>query len=88
MLSRLISLILFVVFSVWPISLTPVFGDGLFEENLSATFGDRKANLVIKMTPPVVTTETLTNKSQKPLIEFMLSDSMNESFSHVNTHNY
>jgi hypothetical protein len=84
MLSRLISLILLVVFSVCPISLTPVFGDGLFEENLSATFGDRKANLVIKMTPPVVTTETLTNKTQKPLIEFMLSDSnTNESFSHV-----
>jgi hypothetical protein len=84
MLSSLISLILIVVFSACSISLTPVFGDGLFEENLSATFGDRKANLLIKMTPPVVTTETLTNKTQKPLIEFMLSDSnTNKSFSHV-----
>lgn len=36
------------------------------------------------MTPPVVTTETLTSTSQKPVIEFMLFDSItNSSFSHV-----
>ncbi len=84
MLSSIISLILVVVISACSISLTPVFADGLFEEKLSAAFGDRKANLVIKMMPPVVTTETLMNKTQKPVIEFMLSDSnTNKSFSHV-----
>jgi hypothetical protein len=63
---------------------TPVLGDGLFEESLTAALGDRKANLIIKMTPPVVTTETLTNASQRPVIEFMLLDSnTNASFSHV-----
>ena len=60
------------------------FGDGLFEESLTAALGDRKANLIIKMTPPVVTTETLTNTSLRPVIEFMLLDSnTNTSFSHV-----
>lgn len=79
-----LSLILIFVFSVFTTSLTPVFGDGLFEETLSASFGDRKANLVIKMIPPVVTTETLTNKTQSPVIEFVLSDSnTNKSFTHV-----
>lgn len=79
-----LSLILIFVFSVFTTSLTPVFGDGLFEETLSASFGDRKANLAIKMTPPVVTTETLTNKTQSPVIEFVLSDSnTNKSFTHV-----
>jgi len=79
-----LSLILIFVFSAFTTSLTPVFGDGLFEETLSASFGDRKANLVIKMTPPVVTTETLTNKTQSPVIEFVLSDSnTNKSFTHV-----
>ena len=78
------SLLLIVALSACSISLSPVFGDGLFEENLSATFGDRRANLAIRMTPPVVTTETLTNKTQNPVIEFALSDSnTNKSFSHV-----
>jgi hypothetical protein len=81
---NLIILIMIIVFSAFSTSLTPVFGDGLFEETLSASFGDRKANLVIKMTPPVVTTETLTNKTQSPVIEFALSDSnTNKSFTHV-----
>ncbi|HEY7109931.1 MAG TPA: hypothetical protein VH415_10905 [Nitrososphaeraceae archaeon] len=80
----LTSVILVAIFSACSISLTPVFGDGLFEEKLSAALGDRKANLIIKMTPPVVTIQTLTNKSQNPLIEFALSDSnTNKSFSHV-----
>jgi hypothetical protein len=84
MLQYLIGLILSILFLLFSLTLTPVFGDGLFEEKLSASFGDRKANLVIKMTPPVVTTETLTGLAQKPVIEFMLSDSnTNKTFSHV-----
>ena len=41
------------------IPIKTAFGDGLFMEELSASFGNRKADLLIKMTPPVVTTETL-----------------------------
>jgi hypothetical protein len=37
-------------------------------EELSANFGDRKADLIIKMMPPVVTTDTLQNQNQKPII--------------------
>ena len=33
------------------------FGDGLTQEQLSASFGNRKDDLLIKMIPPVVTTE-------------------------------
>jgi hypothetical protein len=84
MLQNQIGLMLAILFLSCSLTLTPVFGDGLFEEKLSASFGDRKANLVIKMTPPVVTTETLTNLTQKPVIEFMLSDSnTNKSLTHV-----
>ena len=50
------------------------FGDGLFMEELSASFGDRKADLIIKMTPPVVTNETLKNQNQEPVIQFKLYD--------------
>ena len=60
-----ICLILSILLLSFSLTLTPVFGDGLFEEKLSASFGDRKANLVIKMTPPVVTTETLTGLSSE-----------------------
>ena len=60
-----------------------VFGDGLFMEELSASFGDRKADLIIKMTPPVVTTETL-NQDQKPVIQFKLYDpATKEGFKHI-----
>ncbi|MDQ4014026.1 MAG: hypothetical protein M3146_09935 [Thermoproteota archaeon] len=60
-----------------------VSGDGLFMEELSASFGDRKADLIIKMTPPVVTTETL-NQDQKPVIQFKLYDpTTNEGYKHV-----
>ena len=84
MLSAPISITLSTVFLLSSLTITSVYGDGLFEENLSASFGERKANLVIKMTPPVITTETLMNKTQKPLIEFQLFDSTtNRSFSHV-----
>src|ERR687889_621145 len=60
------------------------FGDGLFMEELSASFGDRKADLIIKMTPPVVTTETLQNQNQKPVIQFKLYDpTTKEGYEHV-----
>jgi hypothetical protein len=60
------------------------FGDGLFQEQLSASFEDRKADLIIKMTPPVVTTETLEKQNQKPVIQFKLYDpATNEGYKHV-----
>ena len=66
------------------IQFTPVWGDGLFQEQLSASLGDRKADLLIKMNPPVVTTETLKSQTQKPVIQFRLFDSKtNQSFAHV-----
>ena len=50
----------------------------------SASFGDRKADLIIKMTPPVVTNETLKNQNQEPVIQFKLYDpSTNEGYKHV-----
>jgi hypothetical protein len=53
-------------------------------EELSASFGDRKADLIIKMMPPVVTTETLKNPNQKPIIQFKLYDpSTKEGYKHV-----
>src|ERR671939_266873 len=59
------------------------FADGLTQEQLSASLGNRKADLLIKMNPPVVTTETL-SQGQKPTVEFRLFDSnTNQSFSHV-----
>ena len=61
----------------------PAFGDGLTQEQLTASLGNRKADLLIKMIPAVVTTETL-QKGQKPTVEFRLFDSnSNESFTHV-----
>ncbi|MGC1131568.1 MAG: hypothetical protein WA941_01995 [Nitrososphaeraceae archaeon] len=48
--------------------------DGLFQEELSASFAGRTADLIIKMMPPVVTTETIQNQSQKPIIQFKLYD--------------
>ncbi len=59
------------------------FGDGLTQEQLTSSLGNRKADLLIKMSPTVVTTETL-ERGQKPTIEFRLFDSnTNQSFSHV-----
>jgi hypothetical protein len=78
----------FLLISIVLLSITPIssiknaLGDGLFMEELSASFGDRKADLLIKMNPPVVTTETLQN--QKPVIQFKLYDPItNEGFKHV-----
>jgi hypothetical protein len=76
-----ISLLLFLIPSsiLYP---KAVFGDGVFQEQLSASFGDRKADLIIKMMPPVVTTETL--KNQKPIIQFKLYDpTTKEGYNHV-----
>jgi hypothetical protein len=59
------------------------FADGLTQEQLSASLGNRKADLLIKTNPPVVTTETL-SQGQKPTVEFRLFDSnTNQSFNHV-----
>ncbi len=61
----------------------PIFGDGLFMEELSASVGGRDLSLLIKMWPPVVTTETLKG-GQNPLIQFKLDDkATNKSINHV-----
>ncbi len=60
------------------------FGDGLFMEQLSASLGDRTADLLIKMNPPVVTTETIKDQAQKPTVQFKLFDSKsNQTFKEV-----
>ncbi len=51
------------------------FGDGLFMEQLSASLGDRAADLLIKMDLPIVTTETIKDQAQKPTVQFKLFDS-------------
>ena len=79
--------VLLLLLSLVPYSIlypNAVFGDGLFMEELSASFGDRKADLKIKMTPPVVTIETLQKQNQKPIIQFKLYDpTTNEGYKHV-----
>jgi hypothetical protein len=71
------------IFTSIAITKHSAFGDGLTQEQLSASLGNRKADLLIKMNPAVVTTETLQN-GQKPTVEFRLFDSnTNRSFSHV-----
>ena len=65
------------------ISINSAFGDGLTQEQITASLGNRKVDLLIKLIPTVVTTETL-GKGQKPTIEFRLFDlGTNQSFSHV-----
>lgn len=54
------------------------YGDGLFMEHLSASFGDRNANLLIRMSPPVVTTETIQDQGQRPEIQFRLYENESE----------
>ncbi len=39
----------------------PVFGEGLTQEQLTASLGNRGADLLIEMLPAIVTTETLQN---------------------------
>src|ERR687893_1458790 len=81
------SILLLLLLSLVPSSILfpkTAFGDGLFMEELSASFGDRKADLIIKMTPPVVTNETLKNQNQEPVVQFKLYDpSTNEGYKHV-----
>jgi hypothetical protein len=81
------SALIFVLFFVVTCALIypkSVNADGLFQEQLSASFGDRTTDLIIKMMPPVVTTETLKNQSQKPIIQFKLYDpATKEGFKHV-----
>jgi hypothetical protein len=55
-----------------------VYGDGLFMEHLSASFGDRSANLLIRMSPPVVTTETIQQQSERPEIQFRLYENQSD----------
>jgi glycosyltransferase A (GT-A) superfamily protein (DUF2064 family) len=61
--------------SVWT---KTAFGDGLTQQ-LTASLGNRKADLLIKMTPPVVTTETL-QKGQKPVTKFFVNHFLLSSF--------
>lgn len=66
------------------ISSRSAFGDGLFMEQLSASLGDRKADLLIKMNPPIVTTDTIKDQGQRPTVEFKLFDSKtNQTFKEV-----
>jgi hypothetical protein len=61
----------------------PAYSDGLFQDQISASVGERKVGLFIKMTPPVITTETL-KKGQKPTIEFRVFNSNNNgTYFHV-----
>jgi hypothetical protein len=68
-----IGLIISILFTIFPmlfvtttLTYIPIFGDGLFME-LSTSMGGRDLSLLIKMWPPVVTTETLKG-GQNPLI--------------------
>ena len=61
----------------------PAYSDGLFQDQISASVGERKVSLFIKMTPQVITTETL-KKGQKPTIEFKVFNSNNNgTYFHV-----
>ncbi|CAN5873883.1 hypothetical protein BH23THE1_BH23THE1_28130 [soil metagenome] len=64
------------------VMLTPMhkvaYGDGLFMEHLSASFGDRNANLLIKMSPPVVTTEAIREQAQRPEIQFRMYENQSD----------
>lgn len=82
--TALASALLTLSISLMLFSVKPAYGDGLTQEILSASFGNRKADLLIKMTPPVVTTETIHQQGQKPVIQFRLFDSnSNQTFKHV-----
>ena len=61
----------------------PAYSDGLFQDQISASVGERKVSLFIKMTPQVITTETL-KKGQRPTIEFRVFNSNNNgTYFHV-----
>ena len=49
----------------------------------SASFGDGTTDLITKMMPSVVTTETIENQSRKPIIQFKIYDpATKEGFKH------
>ena len=78
----IIALVLFFLLSSL-LYVKPAFSDGLFQDQLSASIGERKVGLFIKMMPPVVTTGTL-KKGQKPSIEFRVFNSNNNgTYFHV-----
>jgi hypothetical protein len=80
----LLFMLLITSFASYTFTFTNVFGDGLFMEELAGSFGDRQANLLIKMSPPVVTTELIQKQSQQPVIQFKLYDSKtNQTFKEV-----
>jgi hypothetical protein len=82
-ISILFTTILPMIFVTTTFTYIPIFGDGLFMEELSASTAGRDLSLLIKMSPPVVTTETLKG-GQNPLIQFRLSDmATNETLKHV-----
>lgn len=77
-------MVLITSFVSYVLPFNTVFGDGLFMEELVGSLGDRQANLLIKMSPPVVTTDLIQKQSQKPIIEFKLYDSKtNQTFKEV-----
>jgi hypothetical protein len=65
-------------FLTYSFNSSSVYGDGLFMEHLSASFGDRSANLLIRMSPPVVTTETIQQLSERPEIQFRLYENQSD----------
>ena len=78
----IIAFVLFFVLSSL-LYVKPAFSDGLFQDQLSASVGERKVGLFIKMMPPVITTEAL-KKGQKPTIEFRVFNSNNNrTYFHV-----
>ena len=81
--------LIYILFIIIPLlfvtttTLIPIFGDGLFQEQLSASTAGRDLSLLIKMSPPVVTTETLKG-GETPLIQFRLTDTnTNQTINHV-----
>jgi hypothetical protein len=83
LISILFATIFPIIFVTTTFTYIPIFGDGLFMEELSASTAGRDLSLLIKMSPPVVTTETLKG-GQTPLIQFRFSDmATNETLKHV-----
>ena len=68
-MNKVIPFYLFFILLILSISyaftFSKVFGDGLFMEQLSGSLGDRKADLLIKMSPPVVTTALIQQSGSK-----------------------
>ena len=63
----------------------PAFSDGLFQDQLSASVGERKIGLFIKTTPRVVTRDI--KKGQNPRVEFRIFNSSNNgTYFHVTYH--